>query len=155
MSSQTTSSAVQTPATGVNPSGRTDPIWYAAADMPRYQPLMTNESCDVCVIGAGIAGLTSAYLLAQAGKSVIVVDEKPVAGGESGRTSAHLASAIDDRFYEIERIHGLDGSRIQYESHAAAIDRIEKIVQDEGINCDFERLDGYLFLGEGDKEQTL
>src|SRR5688500_18425032 len=116
MSSPSTSPVVShLPATGVNPSGRSDPIWYTADDVPSYQPLMADETADVCVIGAGIAGLTTAYLLAKAGRSVIVVDEKPIAGGESGRTSAHLASAIDDRFQEIERIHGVDGSRIQYE----------------------------------------
>jgi glycine/D-amino acid oxidase-like deaminating enzyme/nitrite reductase/ring-hydroxylating ferredoxin subunit len=156
MSSPSSSATASRPtATGVNPSGRSDPIWYTAADIPRYQPLLADETADVCVVGAGIAGLTTAYLLAKAGRSVIVVDEKPIAGGESGRTSAHLASAIDDRFLEIERIHGVEGSRIQYESHAAAIDRIEQIVHDENIPCDFKRLDGYLFLGEGDTPDTL
>jgi glycine/D-amino acid oxidase-like deaminating enzyme/nitrite reductase/ring-hydroxylating ferredoxin subunit len=143
------------PATGVNPSGRNDPIWYSSADIPQYFPMTGSETADVCIVGAGIAGLTTAYLLAKAGKSVVVVDEKPIAGGESGRTSAHLASAIDDRFYEIERIHGVDGSRVQYESHAAAIDLIERISRDEGISCEFKRLDGYLFLGEGDTPATL
>lgn len=143
------------PATRVNPSGQTDPIWYAAADVPHYLPLVGDESADVCVVGAGIAGLTTAYLLAKAGRSVIVIDEKPVAGGESGRTSAHLASAIDDRFTEIERMHGVEGSRVQFESHAAAIDLIEKVVADEGLSCDFRRLDAYLFLGGTDTPDLL
>ena len=142
-------------ATGINASGHTDPSWYASADgaakpdLPSFGPVTADESADVCVVGAGIAGLTTAYLLAKAGKSVIVIDEKPVAGGESGRTSAHLASAVDDRFVEIERVHGVDGSKVQYESHAAAIDLIERISRDEGIDCDFCRLDAYLSLAEG------
>ncbi|MDB5295039.1 MAG: puuB [Phycisphaerales bacterium] len=146
------------PATGVNPSGQTDPSWYAAAaavDAPRHGALAADTAADVCVVGAGIAGLTSAYLLAKAGRSVVVLDAKPVAGGESGRTSAHLASEVDDRFVEIERLHGLDGARVQYESHAAAIDRIEKIAADEGIDCDFARVDAYLFLGGSDTPDQL
>jgi glycine/D-amino acid oxidase-like deaminating enzyme/nitrite reductase/ring-hydroxylating ferredoxin subunit len=149
------SSAARPPATGVNPSGHTDPSWYAAADVPAYKPMTGDESADICVVGAGIAGLTTAYLLAQAGRSVVVVDEKPVAGGESGRTSAHLASAVDDRFYEIERLHGEAGSRVQYESHAAAIDLIEQVARDEDLSCDFRRLDAYLFLGGTDTPDVL
>ena len=143
------------PATDANPSGHADPVWYAAADVPRFMPVLTDESADACVVGAGIAGLTTAYLLAKAGKSVVVVDAKPVAGGESGRTSAHLASAIDDRFTEIEKLHGGEAARIQYESHAAAIDQIERIVRDEQIDCDFKRLDAYLFLGGSDTPDLL
>ena len=142
-------------ATGVNASGRTDPLWYVDAQPPSYPSLKADTSADVCVVGAGIAGLTTAYLLAKAGRSVVVVDMKPVGGGETGRTSAHLASAIDDRFYEVERLHGVDGARIHYESHAAAIDLIEQIASDEKIDCDFKRLDGYLFLGDKDKPDLL
>ncbi|HEX8915591.1 MAG TPA: FAD-dependent oxidoreductase [Humisphaera sp.] len=151
----TTTSAATPPATGVNGNGRTDPVWYAAADVPKYLPLVGDESADVCVVGAGIAGLTTAYLLAKAGRSVIVLDQKRVADGETGRTSAHLASAVDDRFFEIERLHGVDGSRVQYESHNAAIDLIERISRDEDIACDFKRLDGFLFLGPTDKTDVL
>src|SRR4051812_438627 len=94
-----------------NPSGRTTPIWYEDLAAPQYPPITGAERADVCIVGAGIAGLSVAYLLAKAGRSVLVVDEKPVAGGESGRTSAHLASAIDDRFVEMERVHGEGGAR--------------------------------------------
>ena len=61
-------------------------------------------------------------------------------------TTAHLTCAVDDRYYEIERLHGAEGARFVAESHAAAIHRIEAIAAKEEIDCDFERLDGYLFL---------
>jgi glycine/D-amino acid oxidase-like deaminating enzyme/nitrite reductase/ring-hydroxylating ferredoxin subunit len=138
-----------------NPSGRTTPIWYDDLAAPSYPPVTGAERADVVVVGAGIAGLSVAYLLAKARRSVLVVDEKPVAGGESGRTSAHLASAIDDRFVEMERVHGEGGARIAYESHAAAIDAIERISRDERIDCNFHRLDAYLFLTPDDKPATL
>ena len=143
------------PATRINPSGQSDPVWYAAATLPSFPPLSQNARADVCVVGAGIAGLTTAYLLAKAGRSVILLDEKPIAGGESGRTSAHLSCVIDDRFEHIAKLHGQEGARIQYESHAAAIDTIERISREEGIDCDFKRIDGYLFLGPGYKEEFL
>jgi glycine/D-amino acid oxidase-like deaminating enzyme/nitrite reductase/ring-hydroxylating ferredoxin subunit len=136
-------------------SGRTNPVWYAAVNVPIHQPVERSDKVDVCVIGAGIAGLTTAYLLAKAGIGVLVIDEKQIGGGETGRTSAHLTNAIDDRYFEMERLHGEKGARIAYESHARAITTIEDISKAEQIDCDFKRLDGYLFLHEGHKPELL
>src|SRR3954471_905776 len=119
-----------------SPDGATVPVWTQTATRPRYGPPPQSLRTDVCVVGAGIAGLTTAYLLGREGKSVVVLDEGPVGAGQTERTTAHLASAIDDRFMEIEKHHGQDGSRIAYESHAAAIDTIERISRDEGIDCE-------------------
>jgi glycine/D-amino acid oxidase-like deaminating enzyme/nitrite reductase/ring-hydroxylating ferredoxin subunit len=101
---------------------------------------------DVCVVGAGIAGLSVAYGIACDGLSVVVVEDGTIGGGQTKRTTAHLASVLDDRFLEIERIHGTAGARAAAASHAAAIDRIEAIVASEGIDCAFERVDGHLCL---------
>ena len=137
------------------PSGHTTPIWPATADVPRHPPLAADAEADVCIVGAGIAGLSVAYHLGRAGKRVIVLDDDQIGGGETGRTTAHLASAWDDGFDETEKAHGLRGSQLVFESHAAAINRIEAIVREEGIDCDFRRLDGYLFLGGADGHEVL
>lgn len=129
--------------------------WFATADLPDCAALDGDQTVDVCVIGAGIAGLTAAYLLANAGKSVAVIEARTVGAGQTGRTTAHLTTAIDDRYFCIERLHGEGGARLVAESHAAAIDTIERIVRDEAIACGFERLDGFLFLGEQDNRDVL
>jgi glycine/D-amino acid oxidase-like deaminating enzyme/nitrite reductase/ring-hydroxylating ferredoxin subunit len=134
---------------------RHESIWQATAQMPECPRLEGNEHADVCIVGAGIAGLTTAYLLAQAGKSVVVLDDGPLAGGITQMTTGHLVSMMDDRYYELERLHGRVASRLAAESHAAAIDRIEAIAAAERIQCEFSRLDGYLFLAEGDGIGTL
>jgi glycine/D-amino acid oxidase-like deaminating enzyme/nitrite reductase/ring-hydroxylating ferredoxin subunit len=109
-------------------------------------PALTHSTeTEVCIVGAGIAGLSVAYHLAKLGKNVVVVDDGRIAGGETCRTTAHLVSAIDDRIFEIERLHGPDSAKLAVESHRRAIDRIDEIVREENIDCDFERLDGYLF----------
>lgn len=130
-------------------SGNTTSLWMASARLPQFAALTSHAHADVCVVGAGIAGLTTAYQLTRAGKSVIVLDDGPIASGETARTTAHLSSALDDRFYEIERVHGAEGARTAADSHAAAIDTIERIVADEQIDCDFARVDGYLFNPPG------
>ncbi len=130
-------------------------VWAATQKMPKYPPLEESLRADVCIVGAGIAGLTTAYLLTQAGKSVVILDDGPLAGGATEVTTAHLSNAIDDRYYEIERLHGQHGAQLTAESHTTAINRIATIVKHEQINCDFERLDGYLFFAPGEKEEIL
>lgn len=137
------------------PSGNTASLWMGTSEVPDYPPLDRSLTADVCVVGAGIAGMSTAYMLMKAGKSVVVVDDGPVGGGESGRTTAHLANAIDDGIYEIAKVHGEESARLAVESHTVAIDRIEEIVRLEGIDCDFSRLDGYLFLGPGESREVL
>ncbi len=136
-------------------SGVTTSIWMAAASTAPRPPLTKDLTTDVCIVGAGIAGLTTAYLLAKEGRSVIVLDDGRIGDGETSRTTAHLVNALDDRYFEIERLHGEEGARLAAESHTAAIDRIEAIVKQEKIDCDFERLDGYLFVPPGDSSEVL
>jgi glycine/D-amino acid oxidase-like deaminating enzyme/nitrite reductase/ring-hydroxylating ferredoxin subunit len=138
-----------------NHSGNTISVWMATAEVPPQSALAEDTSADVCVIGAGISGMTTAYLLAREGKSVIVLDDGPIGAGMTERTTAHLSNALDDRYYEMERLHGEKGARLTAESHTAAIDRIEAIVAEEVIDCDFERLDGYLFTGHHRSKKEL
>ena len=119
-------------------------IWRSPAWADLGQ-LKADLTTDVCVVGAGIAGLSTAYLLARAGRRVVVLDAGRPGAGETSLTTAHLASYQDDRFEELESVFGTDGTRLIWQSHAAAIDRIEAISRDEGIDCDFARVDGYLF----------
>ncbi|MFL6257918.1 MAG: FAD-dependent oxidoreductase [Pyrinomonadaceae bacterium] len=136
-------------------SGRTTSVWMATSDVPAFEPLVGDASADVCVVGAGIAGLTVGYLLAREGRKVLLLDDGPVAGGETARTTAHLVNALDDRYYDLERLHGARGARLAAESHTAAVDQIEEIVEREQIDCDFQRLDGYLFVGPGQSTEQL
>ena len=140
----------------VKTSGSAIPVWTQAKGINlSYAPLTADRSADVCVIGAGIAGLSTAYLLAREGLSVVVLEDGQPGSGETGRTTAHLSNALDDRYYELERLHGREGARLAAESHTAAIDVIEAVAQAENIECDFERLDGYLFVPPGSDRREL
>ena len=136
-------------------NGRTTSVWMTTATLRNEAPLASNLHADVCVVGAGIAGLTTAYLLTKEGTRVIVVDDGPTAGGETCRTTAHLVSALDERYYHLERLHGEEGARLAAQSHAAAIDAIERIVREERIACEFTRLDGYLYVPAGEDVAQL
>ncbi len=133
----------------------TQSIWQSTAQVPQRPTLNADLRADVCVVGAGIAGLTTAYLLTREGRSVIVLDDGPIGGGETGRTTAHLTNALDDRYFELERLHGEEGARRAARSHTAAIQRIAEIIEAERIDCGFEYLDGYLFVQEGHDPEEI
>ena len=130
-------------------------IWMATADTPLQPQLQGNVRTDVCIIGAGIAGLTTAYLLSREGRSVVVLDDGAIGGGMTGRTTAHLTNAFDDRYVDVEKLHGEEGARFTAESHTAAIDKVDEIVRVENIDCDFARCDGFLFAAPPDTEELL
>jgi glycine/D-amino acid oxidase-like deaminating enzyme len=111
---------------------------------PEFPALAEDAETEVLVIGGGIAGLSSAYELALAGRKVMVVDRGRLARGMTARTSAHLSFEIDDTFRALAKGSGQDAARRWYESQSAAVDRIEAICRDEGIDCDFARVDGLL-----------
>jgi NADPH-dependent 2,4-dienoyl-CoA reductase/sulfur reductase-like enzyme len=104
------------PAGKVKSEPKTEPVkhqsvWAATAKMPTHAQLTENTRADVCIVGAGIAGLTTAYLLTQARKSVVILDDGLLAGAVTENTTAHLSNALDDRYFAIERLHGAEGSR--------------------------------------------
>src|SRR5438477_5991379 len=118
--------------------------WEATDVEPALHPLRENAGADVCIVGAGIAGMSIAYELSHAGQKVIVLDDGAIGRGMTARTTAHLVNALDDRYYDLEKYHGEDGARMAAQSHSAAIDRVERIATAEKIECDFERVDGKL-----------
>jgi glycine/D-amino acid oxidase-like deaminating enzyme/nitrite reductase/ring-hydroxylating ferredoxin subunit len=113
--------------------------------LPDYPSLDANISADVVVVGSGIAGLSVAYELALQRQSVVMVDRGGIGSGMTARTTAHLASALDDFYSELFSSRDENTARLLHESLAASIDRAEAIQAKEGIHCDFARLDGYLF----------
>jgi glycine/D-amino acid oxidase-like deaminating enzyme/nitrite reductase/ring-hydroxylating ferredoxin subunit len=128
---------------------RTVSPWIEGVSMPSTQPLSQDAECDVCVVGAGLAGISIAYALVREGRNVLVLDDGPIGGGETSRTTAHLTNVVDDRYSELARLHGTHAARLAADSHSAAIEEIEANILREGIDCAFERLDAFLFESPG------
>lgn len=129
-------------------------LWQRT-DKPLYKSLNGNLRVDVCIIGAGIAGLTVAYELLKNGLQVAILDRERLGLGETGLSSAHLSNALDDGYIKLQKMHGHDGAHLAAESHSRAIDYIEELQTREGIACEFERVNGYLFLGPDQKVSDL
>lgn len=128
-------------------------LWLATEKVPVFPALNKNIATDVCVIGAGIAGLTTAYLLARAGKKVVVIDAIGIGAGETGRTTAHFFPP-DEWYAGLEDSFGAERAGEISASFREATDLVESIIATENIDCDFERLPGYLFsLAENNEEE--
>ncbi len=148
-----TSGGERSPGAAAKPDMRS--LWSATAALPKHEPLRGGADVDVCVIGAGYAGLTAAYHLAKRGRKTIVVDSIGVAAGESSVSTAHHTVWLDPAWTVLERRHGAPACRLVAESHAAAIDLIEEICRDEKIACGLTRADGWHVLERGDSPESL
>jgi glycine/D-amino acid oxidase-like deaminating enzyme/nitrite reductase/ring-hydroxylating ferredoxin subunit len=133
----------------------THSCWQSTVKTIRGTALRKNENCDVCIVGGGIAGLSVAYQVAKAGLSVVVLEAQHIGGGETGRTSAHLVTALDRRYSDLRTCHGEERTRLIAESHRAAVDTIERIAGEEAIDCDFRRCFGFLIGTTNDGAQII
>lgn len=122
------------------------------SDMPSLNKSLSTE---VCVVGAGLAGLLTAYRLLKNGFKVVVIERDDLGYGDSALTSAHISNVFDDHFTEIMRKNGKDKARLAYASQTEAIQLLEEIVLEESIDCDFRRVNGVLFLSPGHDPRYL
>ncbi len=136
-------------------AGEKNSFWIASAEPIVFNKLQQDIETDVLIVGGGIAGLTTAYCLVKAGRQVVLVEDGYVGSGETGRTTAHITYALDDRYFELEKIFGEEKAGLAADSHMAAVEWVGNTVVHENIECHFKRVDGYLFLHATDKKESL
>jgi glycine/D-amino acid oxidase-like deaminating enzyme len=117
--------------------------------------LDSNVRTDVCVVGAGIAGLLCALELAERGRSVVVVERAHVAAGDTSSTTAHLSAVLDRRYFELASMHGEAAARLIASSHLRGIAHLERVMNAYGIECGFQRVDGFLCADNEAQEKEL
>jgi glycine/D-amino acid oxidase-like deaminating enzyme/nitrite reductase/ring-hydroxylating ferredoxin subunit len=135
-------------------SERSVSLWMPISAVEAPQ-LGDSRPADLVVIGAGIAGLSIAYEALKRGRGVMILDRGAIASGMTARTTAHLASALDDRYFEFIKLRGEEEARSLYASLVSSIDRIEEIARIENIDCDFARCEGYLFAADEKDQKHL
>lgn len=131
----------------------TGPLWKRPAQPQRFGKLTGDVQVEVAVVGGGITGLSTALLLAEAGKRVALLEAKRFGAGVTGRTTAHLTEAVDTRYHELESQWGRDAARLVRASSRAAIEKIAELAS--SVECGFERVPGYLFARDKSQANEL
>ena len=123
------------------------PYWVKSTSMPQYSSLDRNLEVDTVIVGAGITGLTAAYLLKRAGQRVAVLDRLGVGGVDTMHTTAHLTCVTDRDLRDLVKSFGCDHGQAAWDAGLAAIDQLDTIVRDENISCDWTWVTGYRYSG--------
>lgn len=122
-----------------------EPYWLNALDIPTFEPLQEDIKVDVVVVGGGITGITTAYLLVQEGISVALLEADRLLNGTTGHTTAKL-TAQHGLFYDELMAHmGRTQARLYFEANDEAIQFVERTVSALGVDCDFQRQDAYVY----------
>lgn len=130
-------------------------FWTTDAKPIQFPKLNKDIKTDNLIIGAGITGITTAYLLFKEGQKATIVDQGAIGGGETGRTTAHIIDWFDDYYSQVEKLHGREETRLAKDAYSSSIDLIESVILNEKIECDFKRIDGYMFLHPTDKQKNI
>src|SRR5690349_9635600 len=112
----------------------TRPYWTDSASFPEFPPLIGDTDADVVVVGGGVTGLTTAYLLASAGRSVVLLERARCATVDTGHTTAHLTMVTDTRLTELVERFGRSQAQAVWDAGRAAIAQIDDIAQDNDID---------------------
>jgi glycine/D-amino acid oxidase-like deaminating enzyme/nitrite reductase/ring-hydroxylating ferredoxin subunit len=124
----------------------TTSYWIDSAPLPRFPKIDRNLEVDVVVIGGGIMGITAAYLLKQAGRTVALLERERCARVDTGHTTAHVTAVTDLSRQEIADTFGKDAAKAVWDASSAAIDQIVRNIRAEDIACDFHWVPGYLHV---------
>ncbi|NLN32463.1 MAG: FAD-dependent oxidoreductase [Flavobacteriaceae bacterium] len=100
---------------------------------------------DVVIAGAGISGLSCAIRLQKSGMKCLLLEAENIGFGTTGGTTAHLNTFFDASYDEVIRDFGLENAKIFSRSGPAAIEFIQSMISEFGIDCDFETKEAYLF----------
>jgi glycine/D-amino acid oxidase-like deaminating enzyme/nitrite reductase/ring-hydroxylating ferredoxin subunit len=129
--------------------------WIESTPTPPPPPASGEPTVDVAIIGGGIVGLTAADLLKKAGLTVAVVERDRVVEGVTGHTTAKVTAGHGVKYSELASTFGDAAARTYAESNLAALEYMAALVDRQGIDCEFERKDNYVYADAEEDIETL
>lgn len=120
-------------------------IWSETVSIPEREFLRGENHTEVAVIGAGLAGILTAYFLQKRGKKVVVLEANRIGGGQTKNTTAKITSQHGLIYTSLKKKYGDQKARLYAQAHTEAIEAYQKLIEEEGITCHFERLPAFLY----------
>jgi glycine/D-amino acid oxidase-like deaminating enzyme/nitrite reductase/ring-hydroxylating ferredoxin subunit len=130
-------------------------LWLATTPATNYPALAGDVSVDVAVLGGGIAGITTALLLKQAGATVAVIEAGRVVKSVTGNTTAKLTSQHGLIYDHLISQFGTDGAQAYANAQQAAIEKCASLIQENNISCDFRRTSAYVYTEDEDETERI
>ncbi len=120
-------------------------LWNETYSIPRRKHLPGNLSSDIAVIGAGMAGILTAFYLAREGRQVIVAEAARITGGQTAGTTAKITSQHGLIYQRLVKNIGAGAARLYASANENALSEYQRLIRDRDISCEFERLPAYLY----------
>lgn len=119
--------------------------WYQDVKLPSFKELDQSIKTEVAIIGAGMTGITTAYLLSQKGLKVTVIDAGSVISSTSGHTTAKITIQHGLIYNQLIKNFNLETAKKYFQANKNALEYIKKTIKKHEIMCDFSLEDAYLY----------
>jgi glycine/D-amino acid oxidase-like deaminating enzyme len=141
---------------GIGPGMKAESLWIDTGPAQESRPPLEEDvRAEVAVLGGGIAGITTALLLVEAGAEAVLLEAGRLAQGVSGYTTAKVTSQHGAIYSRLRSKHGANVARTYGQANEAALGWIAERIEGDGIECDFRRQPAYLYTSEASSRGKL
>lgn len=129
--------------------------WLASTRANHYPSLDIHEHADVCVVGAGITGVIAAYLLAKAGKQVVLIEADEVLGGTTGHTTAKITTQHGIIYDQLMKTFGEEAAWAYYDANEQAAQWLRTYIQENDVDCALQKETAYIYATTDEGAERL
>ncbi|WP_238941845.1 FAD-dependent oxidoreductase [Bacillus sp. REN10] len=130
-------------------------LWKQEVKLPSFPSLEQNVFADVVIVGGGITGIVTAYLLTKAKRKVVLLEGTKLVNGTTGHTTAKMTAQHNLIYYELMQNFGKEQARLYYEANQEAITWVKQTIQDETIDCDWLDEIAYVYTNAEQETKTV
>ncbi|MGG0285761.1 FAD-dependent oxidoreductase [Peribacillus butanolivorans] len=132
-----------------------EPYWRSTLSFPSFSKLETDITTDVLIVGGGITGITSAYLLAKQGVKVTLIEASEILNGTTGHTTAKITAQHGLIYDQLMTDHGEEKARLYYEANTEGMELIKGLIEEHSIECNLNVQDAYVYANTDEYKNKI